>query len=228
MTRVPNRTRADRLRDDIAQAIIEGELSPGDRLDEIGLAARFGVSRTPVREALKHLAGIELVELRPHRGAVVAALHEARIGELFEALAECEAACARLAALKMASGEVGRLDELHATCADALRRGDQALIPEANRLFHEAIYAGAHNGFLSGAVLNLRRRLAPFSRAQFRLEQRPLASRREHAVVMEAIRARDGDGAEAAMRRHVLAVGRAWQAVAADSASSQREQAEAR
>ena len=196
-------------------------LGPGERLDETSLAERFGVSRTPVREALKHLAGIELVELRPHRGAIVAALHEARIGELFEALAESEAVCARLAAVKMGPRELAALDEAHGLCAQALLAGDQESIPEANRRFHEGIYAGAHNGFLSDAVLALRRRLAPFSRAQFRLEQRPLASRREHATVMEAIRDRDGEAAETAMRRHVLAVGRAWQAVAADSAAGQ-------
>lgn len=209
---VSTRTRADRLRDEIAQAILTGELSPGERLDEHTLAQRYAVSRTPVREALKQLAGIELVELRPHRGAVVAELHPGRIGELFEALGETEAACARLAAVKMSAHEREELEQLHTLCAAALAAGDQSAIPTSNRAFHEAIYAGAHNGFLADAVRTLRRRLAPFSRAQFRLTDRPPQSAREHAAVMAAIRQRDGVAAEEAMRRHIRSVGLAWQA----------------
>lgn len=209
------RTRAERLRDEIAQAILSGDLGPGERLDEHGLAQRFAVSRTPVREALKQLAGIELVELRPHRGAVVAELHAARIGELFEALAEAEAVCARLAAIKMSALERERLEALHATCTAALTAGDQDAIPAANRALHEAIYAGAHNAFLADGVLGLRRRLMPFSRAQFRLAERPEQSAREHEAVLAAIRRRDGEAAAELMRRHILSVGHAWQAWAA-------------
>jgi DNA-binding GntR family transcriptional regulator len=213
----PARSRAERLRDEIAQAILSGDLCPGERLDEHGLAQRYAVSRTPVREALKQLAGIDLVELRPHRGAVVAELHQSRIGELFEALAEAEAVCARLAAIKMSGFERERLEVLHATCTGALTGGDQEAIPTTNRALHEAIYAGAHNAFLADCVQGLRRRLMPFSRAQFRLAERPLQSAREHEQVMAAIRRRDGEGAADVMRRHILAVGHAWQAWAADS-----------
>ncbi len=216
------RTRAERLCDEIAQAILSGDLGPGERLDEHGLAQRYAVSRTPVREALKQLAGIELVELRPHRGAVVAELHQTRIGELFEALAEAEAVCARLAAIKMSALERERLEALHATCTAALSARDQEAIPVTNRALHEAIHAGAHNAFLADQVQALRRRLMPFSRAQFRLAERPGQSAREHEAVMAAIRRRHGEAAADVMRRHIMAVGHAWQAWAADADAQPR------
>jgi DNA-binding GntR family transcriptional regulator len=95
------RTRADALKDAIAQAILSGVYAPGQRLDEVSVAQRFAVSRTPVREALKQLAAMDLVEIRPHRGAVVAAVEPARLAELVEAIGEIEAVCARLAAERM-------------------------------------------------------------------------------------------------------------------------------
>ena len=104
------RTRADALRDAIAEAIVRGELTPGQRLDEMSVAQRFSVSRTPVREALKQLATMDLVELRPHRGAVVAGLEATRLAELFEAMEEVEAVCSRLAAGKMSRAERERFE----------------------------------------------------------------------------------------------------------------------
>jgi DNA-binding GntR family transcriptional regulator len=208
MLRAP--TRAEKLAEELAEAILTGDIPAGTRLDEHSLAQRFGVSRTPVREALKRLGGSSLVEVRPRRGAVVAGVHNLHMEEFFEALAEAEAVCARLAAIKMSAVERTRLDEFHLRCTEASMRVDKAAVPLTNRDLHEAIYAGAHNTFLADTVLNLRRKLAPFTRAQFGLSQRPSASTREHSAVMTAIRARDGAGAEDAMRRHIRSVGRAW------------------
>lgn len=212
----PSRTRTEQLAAALTQDILDGTLAPGERLDEQSIAQRFGVSRTPVREALKHLAGLNLVEVRPHRGATVTDLQAGRMSELFEALAEAEAVCARLAALKMSSLERERLEAAHAAFLAAAERDDEA-VPEANRAFHEAIYAGAHNAFLAETALNLRKRLAPFTRAQFRVEERPSGSAREHAAVLDCIRLGKGAGAEEAMRRHLMAVGRAWAEWAADA-----------
>jgi DNA-binding GntR family transcriptional regulator len=91
------RTRADALKDAIAEAILKGELAAGQRLDEMSVAQRFAVSRTPVREALKQLAAMDLVELRPHRGAVVAGLHPARLAELISATRVIQTASPSLA-----------------------------------------------------------------------------------------------------------------------------------
>ncbi len=89
---------AQRLRQTIEDEIVDGALRPGDRLDECQLAARFGVSRTPIREALLQLAVTGLIEVKPRRGAVVSIPEPARLIEMFETMAELEAACGRLAA----------------------------------------------------------------------------------------------------------------------------------
>ena len=205
------RTRADALKDAIAEAIVSGELAAGQRLDEVSVAQRFAVSRTPVREALKQLAAMDLVELRPHRGAVVAGLNPARLAELFEAMAEIEATCARLAATKMSAAERDRLELLWARCDQILLgSGDLEAVHEANQDFHAAIHQGARNEFLADAAHVLRRRLGPLSRAQFGLTGRPGDSASEHRAVIEAIRARNGIAAEQAMRRHLESVGRAF------------------
>ena len=206
----PGLTLAEQLAADLSREIIDGVLAPGARLDEHSLAQRFGVSRTPVREALKRLAGLDLVELRPHRGVTVIDMPAIRISELFEALAETESVCARLAAMKRSALELDRLDEVHAQFMALKDVGSPMAIAMANRAFHEGIYAGAHNGFLSDHVMSLRKRLAPFTAAQFRLIGRPPESAREHAAVLECIRERDSARAGDVMRRHVMAVGNAW------------------
>ena len=138
------RTRADALRDAIAEAIVRGELGPGQRLDEVSVAQRFAVSRTPVREALKQLATMDLVELRPHRGAVVAGLDATRLAELFEAMEEVEAVCARLAAVKMSRRRPGAARRSPSPDCDAVLRAaaELELVHAANMEFHTAIHHG--------------------------------------------------------------------------------------
>ena len=203
-------TRSDALKDAIAEAILKGDLAPGQRLDEVSVAQRFAVSRTPVREALKQLAAMELVELRPHRGAVVAGLDQAQLAQLFEAMGEIEAACARLAATKLSGPARERLEIAWLDCDAALQGSDLESIHMANQAFHAAIHQGARNGFLADAAHVLRRRLAPLSRAQFGLTGRPDHSAAEHRAIMAAVRAREGNAAEDAMRSHLQSVGRAF------------------
>src|SRR6202789_243171 len=102
-------TRAEELRLQLADEIVRGALAPGAALDETDIARRFGVSRTPVREALRQLAASGLVEARAHRGAVVAQPSLERLGGMFEAMAELEALCAGLAAERMTPAERYRL-----------------------------------------------------------------------------------------------------------------------
>lgn len=201
------RTRADALRDAIAESIVRGELVAGQRLDEVSVAQRYSVSRTPVREALKQLATMDLVILRPHRGAVVAGLEPTRLAELFEAMEEVEAVCSRLAATKMPRAERERFEAAFERCDAALMGGgDLELVHATNIEFHNAIHRGAQNSFLAEAAWVLRRKLAPLSRAQFALTDRPLDSAAEHRAIHDAIVARDVPGAEAAMRNHIRSV----------------------
>jgi DNA-binding transcriptional regulator YhcF (GntR family) len=100
-------TRAERLAAEIADAILNGDLCPGARLDEQMLAKRYGVSRTPVQEALRQLRATGLIDIRPHRGATVAQVTAAELEEMFGAMAELEATCARRSAISMTSMSAG-------------------------------------------------------------------------------------------------------------------------
>ncbi|GJD65671.1 GntR family transcriptional regulator [Methylobacterium frigidaeris] len=200
------RTRTERLAAEIAEAIVTGTLAPGSRLDEQALADQYGVSRTPVREALRQLGTSGLVEVRPRRGAVVAQVTAAQLADLFVAMAEIEATCARLAAQSMSPLERRRLDALHDAMGDLARTDDPASYARANTAFHGAIYAGAHNAVLSDFALSLRRRLQPYREAQFRLEGRLARSHAEHGAVVAAILAGQAVEAHAAMLRHVTLV----------------------
>lgn len=182
-----------------------GALNPGDRLDEQRLATGFGASRTPVREALRHLSASGLVELRPRKGAVVAEISIPRMIHMFEVMAELEAMCARLAARRMTAPERERLKEIHAEH----RREVEAERPDPDHCFvlctrfHDMVYAGSHNPFLEETARNIRNRILAYRRRQLHQPGRVRDSYDEHGRVLQAIL--DGDGARAAdlIRRHV-------------------------
>lgn len=200
-------TRAEALRRALADAILDGAVAPGAHLDEQEIARRHGVSRTPVREALRQLAAIGLVDLRPRRGAVAVAVSPVRIAEMFEVLNELETLAARLAAERMTPIQRRRLAALHHATAEPMRAGDHETYEAGNVAFHAAIFAGSHNGFLAETARGVRERLRPFSRGQFRLLGRLQRSFAEHATIVDAIARADADGATAAMARHVARVG---------------------
>jgi DNA-binding GntR family transcriptional regulator len=203
-------TLADKVRAALADDIITGRLAAGTRLDEAGLAGRFAVSRTPVREALRELAATGLVSGRAHQGSLVAAATSERIGEIFEALAELEGVCARLSARKMTAGERSRLEALHRECGEIIRSGDAERYHHANVAFHAALRAGCGNLVVSETVAALRGRFAPLSRAQFRGPGRLAQSYAEHDLILRAILRGDGDLAQRVTVTHMLSVRRAF------------------
>lgn len=196
-------TRTETLRLQIADEIVSGVLEPGTPLDEQELAARFGVSRTPVREAIRQLSASGLVSVRPHRGAVVALPTPAQLNDMFEAMAELEALCAGLAARNMTVPERRGLEALHGELRLLVHEGDPVSYHEKNEAFHAAIYAGSHNGYLAELTLMTRTRVAPFRRAQFRATGRLGGSYQEHDLIVEAILRGDQTGASEAMRAHI-------------------------
>lgn len=204
-------TRAEELRIQLADEITRGTLPPGTALDETALAARFGVSRTPVREALRELTASGLVDARPHRGAVVARPSVERLQNMFDVMAELEALCAGLSALNMTPPERRQLEQLHADMSDFMRQGEFTAYREANEQFHNSIYAGSHNEYLIEITIGTRRRLSPFRRAQFRALGRLALSHTEHDQVVTAILRGDRDGAAAAMRSHIAIVHDAYE-----------------
>jgi DNA-binding GntR family transcriptional regulator len=207
MSRPPNKgTRTEDLRRQLADEILEGRLAPGQHLDEQEVAARFGVSRTPVREALRLLAATGLVQERPRKGAVVAVITQDRMAEMFETMGEIEAACARFCALRMTAEEKRALAELHSKAARLVTDADPGVYDQVNTEFHSALYAGCHNGFLEETARAMRQRLRPFRRAQFRVSGRVEHSWAEHDAVVRAILRGDGEAAYYTMRAHVSAV----------------------
>jgi DNA-binding GntR family transcriptional regulator len=199
----------------LAARIVEGELSPGVRLDEQSLAQAYAVSRTPVREALARLAASGLVERRPHRGVVVASLSMERLAHLFEVMTELEGACARFAAERLGDAERAALADLHARSRALAETGRTEAYADLNRAFHLAIYDGARNPALVELTQEVRNRLAPFRRAQFQLAGRLTLSWSEHDAVMRAVAAKDGEAAYRAMRAHVMIVRDVYRSYAA-------------
>jgi DNA-binding GntR family transcriptional regulator len=214
LPRSDGRTRTEGLRRDLADAIVSGEFAPGTALDEMRLATRFGVSRTPVREALRQLSASGLVEIRPHRGAIVAKPDEQQLHQMFEAMAELEAACAGLAARHMTALERRQLEVLHGDLRELVQTGDPDRYNTVNESFHSAIYAGSHNSYLIEITQQTRNRLQPFRRAQFRTMGRLAQSFEEHDRVVQAILRGDRDAAREAMRGHISTVEEAFESYA--------------
>lgn len=210
----------------IADEIVLGQLAPGSRLDEISLATRFNVSRTPIREALKQLAIMGLVETRRNRGSVVAALTIDQLNHMFEAIGELEAACARHAALRMSADDRTRMLEYHAEGRAAMQAADVNRYEAANLELHAVIIRGCYNPVLIDMATSLRDRVSSFRRTQFRNLERMGESFEEHSVIVEAILAHDVITTYREMRSHLLSARSATTRVApawanpADSSSS--------
>ena len=203
IVRADKLTRAEELRQQLADEIVRGALAPGAALDETDIARRFNVSRTPVREALRQLAASGLIEARAHRGAVVAQPSLERLSGMFEAMAELEALCAGLAAKRMSPSERYRLEAIHEELRVLSHAGDPDRFHQLNEHFHSAIYAGSQNGHIAEITLATRKRVQPFRRAQFRNLGRLAQSHAEHDRVVVAIMRGDRDGAASAMRAHI-------------------------
>jgi DNA-binding GntR family transcriptional regulator len=202
-----SKSRKDLLAERLEEDIVSGRLAPGERLDEVSLATSFGVSRTPVREALQRLASSGLVELRPRRGAIVTKISIGRMVEMFEVMAELEGMCGRLAARRMTTAEHAALNAALAECRRTAAAGDADAYYYENQRFHHVIYDGSHNRFLAEQAHALHRRLEPYRRLQLRVRSRLPASLSEHERVVEMLLAGNADGAERALKAHVTIQG---------------------
>ena len=191
------------LRDALEDEIVNGNLKPGDRLDEAALAERFKVSRTPIREAFKYLVGSGLVETLPNRGTYVATIGLPQLIEMFEVMAELEGMCARLAARRITDAQGSELRSLFDNCARAEERGDPDAYYYENERFHDCIYAASHNSFLAQQARQLQMRLKPYRRLQLRVRNRARTSLAEHQAIVEAILGGDESAAEARIKDHV-------------------------
>ena len=205
---------AERIREALEQAILLGELADGERLDETRLAARFGVSRTPVREALSRLAATGLVEHVPHRGAFARVPGANEVAEMFEVMAELEALCARLGAARARAVDLARLETLAEACERAAGVGDSDHYYRENERLHAALYALSGNAFLAEQSLALQRRLQAHRRLQLRAPGRMADSVAEHRSILDAIGAGDAARAAELLRAHVGVQGERFEALA--------------
>lgn len=195
-------TAAQQICEKLAEEIISGKLAPGQKIDEQALAARFKVSRTPIREVLRELAARGLVDLRPRRGGTVTDIGVEKLADMLEAMCELEALCAKISALRMSAIQKKRLEQIHQRARDPVERNDLRGYLKVNNEFHDLICEGTQNKSLADMVDNFRNRLAPFRSAQSGVKGRLGVSHDEHTQIVAAIITADAEGAYQAMRGH--------------------------
>lgn len=199
--------RADSIAESLEELIFSGSFSDGERLDEVRLAEKFGVSRTPLREALQRLALSGLVKLIPRRGAFVCQPGLEELMEMFEVMAELESVCGRLAALRISDQALEELHQANNKCKAAVEARDADAYYTENEVFHRIIYQQSGNSFLASETGKLHKRLKPFRRQQLRLRGRMEQSMREHEAVLEALVEGDAELAASTLRGHVAVQG---------------------
>ncbi|RDE52434.1 MAG: GntR family transcriptional regulator [Candidatus Accumulibacter meliphilus] len=206
---------AERLR----QRIFAHQLAPGARIDEQALAIDYGISRTPLREALKVLAAEGLVTLRPRRGCFVTEISEQDLDDIFPLMAMLEGRCALEATTRAQPEDLARLDALHAELQRFAEGNEIERFFEVNQAFHYQIQEMSGNRRLRQVIQDLRKVLKLTRLFSLSIDGRVQQSLAEHAIILAAIKAGDAAGAQVAMHDHILA-GR--QALARSNATQER------
>jgi DNA-binding GntR family transcriptional regulator len=205
-------TIADRVFGQVRQAIVEGEIPAGSKISEPALAARYGISRGPLREAMRRLESTNLVERRPNLGARVITLSNDELLEIYVIREALEGMAARIAAERMPDVAVADLKSLLERHRREVARADwQTYFQQEGDLdFHFRIVQGSGNRRLIDILCNDLYHLARMYRCQFGMKSdRAADALKEHELVADAIAERDGELAEWLMRRHIRASRRA-------------------
>lgn len=184
----------------LLEDISNGRLAPGDRLRETEIAKRLGVSRTPVREAIRLLEADGLVVHMPRVGAVVRQLDYAEVTELYEMRAVLEGTAARLAARAASEIEIEELEALNQELANA---ADADTARALNRVFHNTLLNAAKNRFLHRSMEGMRKALMILGPTTLAETERVESAVEEHRMMLAALKARDGAEAERVMRAHI-------------------------
>lgn len=192
---------AERLR----QRIFSHELPPGTWIDEQALAQDYGISRTPLREALKVLVAEGLVTLKPRRGCYVTEISEQDLDEIYPVMALLEGRCAFEAAQKAGAADVERLEAVHAELERAASENHIQRFFDANQEFHKVVQEIAGNRWLLQMIQDLRKVLKLTRLHSLTLEGRPQQSLAEHRLIMAALRSGNAAAAEKAMCDHIAA-----------------------
>jgi DNA-binding GntR family transcriptional regulator len=204
---VVNRIDVHALHQDVAgklrEMIRKGILVRGQRIIEAEICEQIGVSRTPLREALRVLESEGLVELFPHKGVHIRqpSMHE--IQEMFDVMGVLEGTCARMAAQKMTSAGWRKIERLHQKLETHYAEGDREKYLAVNNVLHAWIQELAGNRVLDDIVRRLREKVALYRHQQIYESDRFDESIREHRKIRDALRRRDPDAAEMQMKRHL-------------------------
>lgn len=187
----------------LRDAIITGELKPGDQLRERELAEMMGVSTTPIKEVLRILTNEGLVETIPRKGAYVSEMVNSSIEEILLLKAAVEGLLARLAAEKMSDEDLARLEQQVEKMEQLSRTGSSEQLAEANQEFHRLIQQAADNMVIAHVSKTIEAYDRAFRKRALRFPYEIEQGFSEHRAIFEAIKARDGDEAEKRMREHI-------------------------
>ena len=187
----------------LRQGILKGELEPGERLMEVQLANRLGVSRTPIREAIRKLELEGLVVMIPRKGAEVAKISEKNLQDVLELRCALEELAIELACERISEDMLKELDRMFIEFQNGIRNVDLTVIAELDEKFHDVIYEATQNQKLIQMINNLREQMY-----RYRLEYIKDANKREaivedHRLILEALKNKDVETARKAVRDHI-------------------------
>lgn len=201
--RVVHNSLHEQVADTLRQQIFSGTLAPGSFVDEVALCERLSISRTPLREALKVLTAEGLVRHEPRRGCFVNEVTEQDLDEIFPVIALLEGRCAYEAAHHASDADLAALETMHDRLQKAARGKRIVEYYDTNYAIHEAIITLANNRWLAQVIGDLRKILKLARLQQLHAPGRLEQSLNEHMAVFAALKARDSEGAEVAMRTHL-------------------------
>ncbi|MDC0121352.1 GntR family transcriptional regulator [Amylibacter sp.] len=199
---------ADKLISDIRKEVSSGILKPGDQLEVTALAERFGVSRTPIREAIRTLVESGVLETRPRKGSFVRVLSAKQLLDLFQVAAELEGMACRLAALSLTKENVEAIERGLAKCTQAADVQNNAEYAMANLDFHTAIHNASGNDWLIEQLRQLQINLNSYRTMPYEIRGRLNKSTDEHKIICDAILSGDGEHACNLMRDHMMLQGK--------------------
>ncbi|QFR32967.1 GntR family transcriptional regulator [Ancylobacter sp. TS-1] len=188
----------------LREMILQGELRPGEKVPEEQLCERFGVSRTPIREALKVLAAEGVLQILPHRGAIVARITEEQIEELFPIMASLERLAGILACTRASDVEIARVRALHDRMMEHFEKGEEAEYLRHNRLIHESFFEITGNATLSAFYQQILTRIHACRFVVRKSREHWAAAVIEHKAMIEALEARDGPRLGNLLEVHVM------------------------
>jgi DNA-binding GntR family transcriptional regulator len=207
--KVANQTLHQQVVELIKEMIESGELRLGQKIDEITLAESFGVSRTPIREALRILNNQGVIDLVPHKGAFVRQFSIKEIDDMFQVMSILEGMCAELAAAKMTTADFKRVERLHKDLERYYEAKNHKAYNATNSKLHSLIQEIAGNAAINEVIAGLRQKVLLFRFRQLYEPERFKKSIQEHRKLLDALEKRDPKKAKAVMKAHLLAQSKA-------------------